>query len=827
MDADGAVAEEERRALKKHKTQDGRLVDAKGYAAGAEGRAITRAWLPLLAARLATPHRTKKNLGEFYGLINQVDKSKLALCILSGALNSIGQQESYRDTARRIGGNIHAECWGAGLFQHYRKRRHPFDATETVDATEIAQQIEREAHGSLSKARAEAATYGGYKKRDWSPVHLLKAGNWGIEQLVAYLPGVFKTAKRPSANKDPKSKKRGPETILVLTEEAQQYAARNIAELIRKDPVWLPTSQPPLNWEGWNKGGTSDPRLAGTLCIVSKHNAATKSAVQTAIRDGEMKPTLDALNALQAVPWQINKRVLKVRKDCLEHNIPVDGLPHTPLPLPKRGEFLTKYEYARRKRALETRNHAAAGSQAGFAEDIAIAERLSEHERFWTPMYLDWRGRMYGVPHFNFQRDDRVRALFLFANGEPIGEEGLYWLKVHVANRGDFDKISKRPFHERAAWVDEHLNKISSAAAAPLDDLWWTEADNPFQFLAACFELTAALAGGPSFVSGLPISFDGSCSGLQHLSAMTRDEKTAKQVNLLPSKIPQDIYQTVADQVEECVERDLTNKSVSQLARLWADYGISRKLVKRNVMSSVYGSEVYGMQEQLREEVMLTITNKVQTGELARHTFGKDNGNAAVKYLAKVIYSAIKSVAKRPTEAMAFLQTLARAAAKENKYLKWSTPVGFPWANRYYEQDEAETINLFLQKVRIRINLVTKEKPTIDKRKAANGASPNFVHACDAAHLMLTVNAAVAEGISSIATVHDSFGCLASRAARFRQIIREEFVRMYEEHDVLQEILDQTREALNGEGAQQLPEKPPAHGSLDITQALEAEYAFA
>jgi DNA-directed RNA polymerase len=52
---------------------------------------------------------------------------------------------------------------------------------------------------------------------------------------------------------------------------------------------------------------------------------------------------------------------------------------------------------------------------------------------------------------------------------------------------------------------------------------------------------------------------------------------------------------------------------------------------------------------------------------------------------------------------------------------------------------------------------------------------------------MLTVNAAEKEGITSIATVHDSFGCLASRAERFRRIIREQFVKLYEDHDVLQE----------------------------------------
>jgi DNA-directed RNA polymerase, mitochondrial len=97
---------------------------------------------------------------------------------------------------------------------------------------------------------------------------------------------------------------------------------------------------------------------------------------------------------------------------------------------------------------------------------------------------------------------------------------------------------------------------------------------------------------------------------------------------------------------------------------------------------------------------------------------------------------------------------------------------------------------------------------------------------CDAAHLLLTVNAAVAEDITLLATVHDSFGCLPSRAERFRKIIREEFVRMYEENDVLDQVLERAREDM-GENAKGLPNKPPDGGRLDIEEVLGAEYAFA
>jgi DNA-directed RNA polymerase, mitochondrial len=145
--------------------------------------------------------------------------------------------------------------------------------------------------------------------------------------------------------------------------------------------------------------------------------------------------------------------------------------------------------------------------------------------------------------------------MFLFADGEPIGEEGIYWLKVHLANCGDDNRISKQAFDERVAWVDRNLTQIVNVASFPLSELWWTKADKPFMFLAACFELAAAIEEGPTYVTHLPVSFDGSCSGLQHLCAMTRAPE-GSLVNLTPEERPQDIYQTVADLARELIEAD-------------------------------------------------------------------------------------------------------------------------------------------------------------------------------------------------------------------------------------------------------------------------------
>ena len=149
----------------------------------------------------------------------------------------------------------------------------------------------------------------------------------------------------------------------------------------------------------------------------------------------------------------------------------------------------------------------------------------------YIPHELDFRGRLYGIPHFNFAREDQIRGLFLFADGEPIGDEGLLWLKAHVAKCAGSN--SNLNFEQRVAWTDQNIDRIYDVAeralrCEPIPDL----PDDPIQYIAACIELKQALDQGPDFITRLPVTFDGSCSGLQHLCAMTGAEE-GRYVNLL------------------------------------------------------------------------------------------------------------------------------------------------------------------------------------------------------------------------------------------------------------------------------------------------------
>lgn len=62
--------------------------------------------------------------------------------------------------------------------------------------------------------------------------------------------------------------------------------------------------------------------------------------------------------------------------------------------------------------------------------------------------------------------DDLCRGLLLFADGRPLGERGLRWLKIHLANLAGYDKA---PFDDRATYAMEHIEDIYDSAEKPLE----------------------------------------------------------------------------------------------------------------------------------------------------------------------------------------------------------------------------------------------------------------------------------------------------------------------------------------------------------------------
>ena len=172
----------------------------------------------------------------------------------------------------------------------------------------------------------------------------------------------------------------------------------------------------------------------------------------------------------------------------------------------------------------------------------------------------------------------------MFAEGKPLDDKGRWWLGVHGANLFGNDKIS---LDDRAKWAFDYRPNAVNIASDPYRNLDWTEADDPWQFLAWCFEWAEAHEEG--FVSHLPVGLDGSCNGLQHFSALLRDEVGGAATNLVPAPVPADIYREVAKRAEEILSEVGEDDPNFWMAQSWLVFGIDRKITKRSVMTLPYG----------------------------------------------------------------------------------------------------------------------------------------------------------------------------------------------------------------------------------------------
>jgi DNA-directed RNA polymerase len=810
---DQELARTEGRYLK----QQERLEKDFGWSATSGPMAITRNYVQELASKVPTYLEPKdKNEKELTEIIKVLPKETIALCCLMSALDCIGKNMKFSGTVSYIGKALEGECYANSLMLSNKQMAKRLD------------KLARTRHGNLRYRRQAVrsiAKRNNFTFNNWDSKQRAIAGAWGVNLILDALPDVFSLAVVNG---------RG-EKQLGLTEDAFNLANEAIKQAIHQYPVYLPSGRTPIPWTDWNKGGPVDSRFQHRATVLRSLHNETAAHVRGAIANGTMQPALDALNSIQNVGWQINTAILEVMKRCHADCVDIASLPRSKdLDLPDRSKAWDDMTESERKawriraNAVKLRNRGLMAERVMLAEDLTVAEYLSTGGTFYTPCNMDWRGRVYSLCHFNYQREDRVRSLFLFSNGLPMTEEGLYWLKVHVANTGDFDKISKKSFADRIAWVDYHKHLLFQCASNPFEQTFWHDADKPFQFLAACMELVSAIQN-PKHITHLPISLDGSCSGLQHLSAMTKAAEGAL-VNLVHSDAPQDIYSTVAERVTNNLKKLLTRNDLSQternLATMCLEYGVTRSLVKRNVMTYGYSSQKFGMGSQLMEDLMRPLALEVMSGEREFHPFGEDNGFTASRFLASHIFEAIEEVVKKPAEAMGFLRHLAKALAHENKAVTWLTPVGVPWLNRYHEPN-VQRVNLWLNDkgvmVKHKVSTGNGWKKDIDKSKSANGIAPNFVHALDASHLMMTVNRLRQEGISDVALVHDSFGVHAPNAAILGECLREEFVRLYTDYDPLNDILESNRDRVTNQS--RLP-TPIKKGPLDIEEILNAQYAF-
>jgi DNA-directed RNA polymerase len=432
-----------------------------GFGATTGGLVITNIYLPkvteAVSEALKVPSRSDSHDFQIERLLKQLQPEVVALCILQAGLHAVARERTQVETAISIGHSINDELWAADLVKADKKLAERIARTVKETYGDVAQ---RKTH-----AKKLAAKLGAFTLDDWTEEMLVHAGTWAMNVLLQAMPDVFMLTE-PEKVCNPLTGQFEECRQWVITDEGMDKARSAVAEAVLKSPVYQPRTERPQDWTRFVMNVAEDDRTTDRAQLLRTSHKDIISATRHAITTGQAAPALKAINTLQSVPFKINTWVLDVIQQCFDKGIRVDGLPYRkPFKVPARvsdAEFSAKPVEERKLLAmtikgLKKANRANGTDIVAYEQDMKVAGRLAVVDQFHTPMNMDWRGRVYALTHFNFQREDRVRALFLFANGEPIGEDGIRWLKVHVANCGAFDKIDKKPIEERVKWVDDNM----------------------------------------------------------------------------------------------------------------------------------------------------------------------------------------------------------------------------------------------------------------------------------------------------------------------------------------------------------------------------------
>ncbi|OBR02593.1 DNA-directed RNA polymerase [Colletotrichum higginsianum IMI 349063] len=587
------------------------------------------------------------------------------------------------------------------------------------------------------------------------------------------------------------------ELVNIMKREPQgDYLAKHLPMVVEPEP-----------WQAFDKGGFLESRA--NLVRIKQGDKDQKLYSEAAIARGDMDQVFKGLDVLGKTPWRVNTPVLNVMLAAWNTGEALANLPalNPNIPIPREPEAtndpLAHRAWVRAVRAAENERGGMHSVRCFMNFQLEIA-RAFRNQTFYFPHNIDFRGRAYPLPtYLNHMGADHVRGLLRFANGKELGEEGLKWLKVHVANVFGFDKASLK---ERESFAMDNLVNIFDSANNPLDGTrWWLKAEDPWQCLATCFELKAALESPEptKFVSHLPVHQDGTCNGLQHYAALGGDSWGARQVNLEPGDKPADVYSAVANIVKEHIAKDAESGNVIAVA---LRDKITRKVVKQTVMTNVYGVTFAGAKKQVCKQLDSLYP------DLPKES-GFDNIITS-SYVATLVFKALSSMFRGAHDIQYWLGEIggrvcralsaeqlerikndnilpsssATAKAGDRKTttddilaqfratIVWTTPLRMP-ISQPYRKSGTRCIKTSLQDLSL---IIPERSDPVHRRKQLQAFPPNFIHSLDATHMLLSALECHELGLD-FAAVHDSFWTHASDVNTMNRVLRDAFIRIHEE----------------------------------------------
>lgn len=646
-------------------------------------------------------------------------------------------------------------------------------------------------------------------------------------------------------------------------------------------PCYSPCIEKPLDWTSPFNGGFHSEEMRSRTKLVK----GNKNHVKTLTR-AQMPKVYKAVNALQAVEWAVNERVLAVaetiRDDSLDLGMPsrnslLESKPVNPVPAQyahlKTSELnsvLTESEWSAFMQwrsdvsKLYTEDNKRKSQLLASSRLLKQARKYTAFDKLYFVYTLDSRQRVYcKSTGLNPQSDDLGKSMLMFAKGDTIKDQASYEEFSYTgANLWGWDK---KPLLHKLALVNdpEFVETCHDIAADPITFRGWLNADDPWQFLAWALEFSEyhqlkAQGKEYKFRTHLPNGRDGSCSGIQHYSTMMLDSVAGAMVNLTPSEAPQDIYGEVAkgtlNTLTNIVNGDLydfgflkskgnfvkddegekvpsfTPAEQVTYARIWLDLGFGRDLTKKPVMTLPYGSSSKTCREHVKAYLEELQANEDaaarREGRPANpmHPFGGSDSKYPMNKGLSFIVKLIWDTIKEKVVAPVVAMRFIKKIARTMAKANKPMIHTTPTGFRVYQA--------IYQTEECRVNTsiagstrytLLEETDEMDEAGMASSAAPNFVHSMDSSHLVFVVCAMVDAGINRIHVIHDDFGTVANRTVELGVILRVTFVEMYEDKNYLKDYLVEMEVQL----CESIDVDVPEQFDLDIRDVLSSLYTFA
>jgi DNA-directed RNA polymerase len=595
------------------------------------------------------------------------------------------------------------------------------------------------------------------------------------------------------------SKTRKPNTYILTQKFMDEILGGSLAiDFSERKPMLVPPVP-------WTTAGAHGGYLHAPVPAVRSTNKAIGSPA-----------VVSALNALQSTAFRVNRRILELAE---KHTNNAETLP---------GRMVMG-------KLMEARHDESADVQQAktirSALTIAAMRELQDEEEFYFPWNLDWRGRMYPATSIiSPQGADLCKGCLEFADGTELGVAGADALAVHLCNLAGADKeivggqYRTRTPAERIEWTELHSPEIWDIGRNPEGNRAWhliggfgltkikrgkivpVAVDKPWQFLAACFEWADFIEEGTGFKSRLAGALDGSCSGVQMLAGMTRDEKAGTMVNLVPAPRGDDYYGRMAQALDTRLQNlvDVADEKSTAYLGYWSGQTMDRDLLKLPSMTKVYSAGTYTFGEQVK--------NKSGAPE------------AEAMWLASQIDKCFSDVAPGMLKAMSYLQEVSDIVTDAGLPLCWTTPAGLTAEQARADTHCAVVSTQYAGPETRRSRRFRITDSTLNKKLQRSGVSPNFVHGVDASHMVMTINDLVSKGVKSLWMIHDSFGAPFADIDKVFRSTREQFVNLMSA-DLLQNWTDEVTVNLTDEQKATLP-GIPEYGSLKLEQVRDSTYAW-